>query len=401
MQVCWKETLNQLEGVALLPVAATLIGIVADSPCHLFTFAHSGANIPLRNCIIERDNMSGRYFQTICLMMVSIVTVSVSSHGDSPTDAARDNALKGIDACIQRNEVSSKQCKNLNKDIQTLVEVYRGGDKTVLPTLLQFTYLSDFLAEALVSDPNGFLSAVSDLPERGQQAVAIGVAGGRFWLRRPQFEAIRATLMTVSDSSPNYKFARKCLVTLETENAYLLVNYFPPGIFTKHAADFPPQSFTSVFPDFQVLWFSREMYALEEKPLWPPAPENEPTYRITVLPAFSAPESVSLEVLADGSGDINFRTTDSLHLHLSAESAGKISTQQVADFAASLDHIKFWQLPAESPQRGFDGAEWLLEGRQDGRYHIVDRWCPGKTSFGDVGRRLFDLAGHKSSVGTC
>jgi hypothetical protein len=83
------------------------------------------------------------------------------------------------------------------------------------------------------------------------------------------------------------------------------------------------------------------------------------------------------------------------------DAAYTISPQQVADFTAALNRIQFWQLPIEISQLGNDGAEWILEGVQDGRYHIVHRWCPGKTPFGEVARNLFDLARHKSSDGDC
>jgi hypothetical protein len=170
-------------------------------------------------------------------------------------------------------------CRGLRKNVQTLVDIYRQGDRTVLPVLLRLrlTYLSDFYGEALVGDPDGFLSVASHLSEAEQHGVAIGIAGGMFGLQRPRFEAVRAVLTTVQDLSPNYTLARMCLVTLEAENASSLVNYFPP------------QTFTGRGGDFKTHWFSRELNGLEEKPLWPPASGNERVYRLTVLPAFSGP----------------------------------------------------------------------------------------------------------------
>jgi len=325
--------------------------------------------------------------RTTCFLIAFSVAVSTASHADSSATETRDNALRGIEACLRSNEVSSRECKGFNKHCATLVDLYRQGDKTVLPTLLQFPYLTDFYGEALISDPDAFLTAVSHLPEQGQQAAATGLAGGMFGLRQTRFDAIRATLMKVPDSSPIYQLARICLLTLETENASFLVNYFPP------------QTFTGRGGDFQVHWFSRELYALEEKPMWPPASGNGRTYRITVLPAFSARESVTLAVMPGGTGQIEFRTTDSRGQRLNVDSPHAISPQQVANFTAALNRIQFWQLPTEVSPGGFDGAEWILEGVQDGRYHIVHRWCPGKTPFGEVARNLFDLAGHKSSGG--
>jgi len=332
--------------------------------------------------------MTWRFVRISCLLIVALVAFATSSYSDSSQIEKRDAALKRIATCLKRNEVSSRECKNMSKDIQVLVDVYRQGDKSVLPTLLQFAYLRDFLGDALIGDTDGFFSAVLNLSEPNQQAVAVGLAGEMSGLQRTRFETIRATLMLVSDSSPNYQLARTFLQTLETENASLLENYFPP------------QTFAGQVGDLQVHWFSRYLHALEQKPLWSPALKNEHTYRITVLPAFSAPQAVVLTVLADGSGQIGYYATESTRMRLGVATADAISAQEVADFTSSLDQIQFWQLPTEVPQRGFDGAEWILEAVQDGKYHLVHRWCPGKTSFGEVGRSLFNFAGHKM-LGAC
>jgi hypothetical protein len=91
---------------------------------------------------------------------------------------------------------------------------------------------------------------------------------------------------------------------------------------------------------------------------------------------------------------------DSRRLQLSVDEAHTISAEQVADFSTLSNRLQFWQLPTEALRLGFDGAEWILEGVQHGTYHVVVRWCPDKTPFGEVGRSLFDLAGHKSR-GVC
>jgi hypothetical protein len=325
--------------------------------------------------------------KTGCLLIAAVLAIATSSYSDSSVSEARDAALKRIAACLKRKEVSLRECKNLNKDIQTLVDVYRQGDKSVLPTLLQFTYLGDFLGDALIGDADGFFSAVARLPERSQEDVAFGLAGDMSGLQRPRFETIRTTLISVPDSSPNYQLAQTFLRTLETENASLLENYFPP------------QSFVGPAGDFQVHWFSRELHALEEKPLWPPASEIERTYRITVLPAFTGLESVTLTVAADGAGQMEFRSADARHQHMSAGTVLTISPQQVIDFTSSLDQIQFWKMPTELSRNGYDGADWLVEVVQDGKYHVVDRWCPGRTPLGAVGQILFKLAGHKYSGG--
>ena len=99
------------------------------------------------------------------LPLVFAVAASISTYAELHPVARRDKALQGINTCLRRNEVSSRECKHLNRDVETLVDVYRGGDKSVLLTLFQFTYLTDFYDEALLSDSHSFLTAMTQLPE--------------------------------------------------------------------------------------------------------------------------------------------------------------------------------------------------------------------------------------------
>ncbi len=231
---------------------------------------------------------------------VLAIAASVLSYADSPLTAKRDKALAGIKACLHRNEVSSRECKHLNQDVQALVEVYRGGDKSVLPMLLRFTYLTDFYDEALLSDPDAFLTAMTRLPAKDQRAVAAGLAGGgTFGIRDiDRFKAIRELLAKVPDASLTKGVAEVSLKVLESTNASLFVNYFPPNTFTSRAAN------------FQVHWYSSAMYQLGETPLWPPTPDNEKTYRFTYLGAFTGSKAVTLKILADGAGEVKMTVVD-------------------------------------------------------------------------------------------
>ncbi len=87
----------------------------------------------------------------IIALSILVSAASVVSYGQTPLTTKRDKALEGIEACLRRNEVASRECKHLKQNVETLVEVYRSGDKSVLPTLFRFTYLTDFYDEALLS----------------------------------------------------------------------------------------------------------------------------------------------------------------------------------------------------------------------------------------------------------
>lgn len=255
------------------------------------------------------------------------------------------------------------------------MDIYRQGDKTVLPALLRITYLTDFYGEAQVSDRDGFLNAVSQLSERDRQGAALGIAGAVNGPSRQQFDALRTNLWKVPHSSPNYQAARLCLLMLERENAAFLVNY-PPG------RGWRPNSQSR-------LVFSRDLYALKEKPLWPPSSSSERTYRVTAFSAFTFPRAVTLTVMPDHTGQIRFRATDAQRQNLSADRTQTISSQEVERLAEALTRIQFWQLPTNTPQLGLDGADFILEGVRQGSYHSVVRWFPGNTPFGTTVRDLF------------
>ena len=44
---------------------------------------------------------------------------------------------------------------------------------------------------------------------------------------------------------------------------------------------------------------------------------------------------------------------------------------------------RFWELPESGGHAGFDGADWLVEGNREGRYHRVTRWSPDPEADGE------------------
>jgi hypothetical protein len=184
-----------------------------------------------------------------CFLVAAILVISTVTFADSTSELERDAALAGIDACLH----GGKGRRDLDKNTETLTLLYRLGDKAVPLTLLRFTYLTDFFDLALLADPDGFLSTVASLPEGHQQAVASSVSGWTFGLALPRFEAVRATLRGLPDSSPNRELAKKFLETVNTYNDSFLGGNLPDSTFGGS-------------------WYSRELPSLGEEPLWPLAP---------------------------------------------------------------------------------------------------------------------------------
>jgi hypothetical protein len=58
-----------------------------------------------------------------------------------------------------------------------------------------------------------------------------------------------------------------------------------------------------------------------------------------------------------------------------------------------LSELSFWDLPTEDPfHGGADGAQWILEGLHDGKYHITDRWS-AEEKYREVGLYFLKLSG--------
>ena len=44
--------------------------------------------------------------------------------------------------------------------------------------------------------------------------------------------------------------------------------------------------------------------------------------------------------------------------------------------------MRYWTMPTvEENSVGVDGAQWIVEGVRNGKYHLVDRWSPDTGAF--------------------
>jgi hypothetical protein len=60
---------------------------------------------------------------------------------------------------------------------------------------------------------------------------------------------------------------------------------------------------------------------------------------------------------------------------------------------ANLSRIDFWRMETNSGGAGLDGAQWIMEGVHDGRYHVVDRWSPESGAYREACLLFVELAG--------
>ncbi|MDH5680069.1 MAG: hypothetical protein OEZ36_00660 [Spirochaetota bacterium] len=63
------------------------------------------------------------------------------------------------------------------------------------------------------------------------------------------------------------------------------------------------------------------------------------------------------------------------------------------DIQALVKASKFWSMRTVTYEIGFDGAHWILEGRNPKEYHVVMRWSPRDKHFAKLCLHLLKLSG--------
>jgi hypothetical protein len=150
--------------------------------------------------------------------------------------------------------------------------------------------------------------------------------------------------------------------------------YFPESVFCRQKESAPCER-----------WYAKHLRAMAEPSLW--STSKDPfvqSYRFLWLRSFHHPVSVRLEVAKDGSAKLILKVLSGAGGyapgHIIEDRILHISQESVSHFLALLDKAEFWDSPTEEQENAdvvsLDGAQWILEGAKDGRYHVLDRWSP-------------------------
>ena len=125
-------------------------------------------------------------------------------------------------------------------------------------------------------------------------------------------------------------------------------------------------------------WYSRHLQVMNELPLTALVNEDE-SYRFLWLRSFHRPVSVHVGRAGtryfmvvkrlNGRGGYDPGTSDLYW-------ARSLSENDWDAFMMHLEHSSYWTMQTEYDAGLTDGAQWILEGYRDGRYHVVDRQSP-------------------------
>ena len=150
--------------------------------------------------------------------------------------------------------------------------------------------------------------------------------------------------------------------------------YFPLGIIDE--APTLPNSWREKV-------YSRDLYHLEEPVIYTDTSHNE-IYRFTWLRSRDHPIIIRIEKQEN-----RYMLYWKYYIDEKSEKDKFISCviivkQKELDetswitFINLLHQIDFWNMETNKRGRYFDGAQWILEGKNSSQYHVVDRWSPSR-----------------------
>lgn len=124
--------------------------------------------------------------------------------------------------------------------------------------------------------------------------------------------------------------------------------------------------------------YSNQLFGLREPVLISDSCSSE-IYRFTWLRTFDHPVSVRIEKSHD-SVLIAWKECDGAGGYepgqLIRDEDKSLSLNEWNTFTAMLRRCDFWNLPTEETRMQIDGAQWILEGKTNGKYHLVERNSP-------------------------
>jgi hypothetical protein len=156
---------------------------------------------------------------------------------------------------------------------------------------------------------------------------------------------------------------------------------------------------SSAYSDSLAKWYSRFLSAMDEPSLWHASmTSNLHSYRFLWLRTFHQPVVVRIQIEELGTGLLIAKVTDGEGGYepgrLILNETSRLSNQDVDGFLLQLMELEFWDKPTidESGGAGIDGAQWVLEGVQNSRHHVLNRWSPKEGDFKETALMLVKLA---------
>ncbi len=153
---------------------------------------------------------------------------------------------------------------------------------------------------------------------------------------------------------------------------------------------------------FKTNWYSNQLRALNEPSLLSLATDHtQESYRFVWLRSFHHPVVVRLSIAKDGIGKITSKEGNGAGGYKPGKAdVNKLlpaTPKQTQAFLAKIEQTDFWNILSQDTTPGLDGAQWIVEGVKNGKYHVVDKWSPKEGPIRELGLALLDLGHMKQS----
>jgi hypothetical protein len=149
-------------------------------------------------------------------------------------------------------------------------------------------------------------------------------------------------------------------------------------------------------------WYPEHLRAMSEPSLSCGQPEGE-VYRFLWLRTWGRPVAVRITkdrrnatiaaVELDGAGGYEPGK-------VRRRTRRKLTDLEWKAISEGITALTFWSMPTETEESGADGAQWVLEGRNGSRYHVVDRWTPKSGAYRELCLQMLRLSGFLDPSGT-
>lgn len=215
----------------------------------------------------------------------------------------------------------------------------------------------------------------------------VGICAVLTWLYYDQRE--------IAEVESVQQFDNSCLQSKSFPGLSQDISYIQKG----KSGYFPKETFSNKKwkenDDFHNDWYGKFLKLMDEKSLLDGSNETE-IYRFLWLRTFHHPIFVRVERKGN-----SIRLSSKESNGAGGYEPGKIirttniilNESQWCEFLSIVEKSKYWQMPSEKQVAGVDGAQWILEGVKEGRYHIVDRFMPQKDNYEQACIYLLELSG--------
>ena len=194
-------------------------------------------------------------------------------------------------------------------------------------------------------------------------------------------------------SNFDYKEANMAAIKLNQKCNDTIFLYFPLPDLVSNA-----NNTTNSLDTFMNVWYSRMLSAMKE-PILTDYEGDAEIYRFTWLRSFHRPIMIRVE-----KSNNSIKLTAKELNGRGGYQPGKLSnviTLRISEYqwnlgVSMIKDLNFWNLGMDADARGFDGAEWIIEGSTRENYHFTTAWSPGKTgNYGKYCLFLLNLSGIK------